>query len=76
MSVERSTLKGMTAGVEGSPEAGCDADAVLDHLTEVLTAMSGLVHGGGSVDDAVRIDRITILEQIKGAVGAVRPRRR
>ena len=44
---------------------------MLGYLAEVLGSLGGLVPGGGTVTDAVRIDRIAMLEQIKGAVAAV-----
>ena len=44
---------------------------MLGYLAEVLASLGGLVPGGGTVTDAVRIDRIAMLEQIKGAVAAV-----
>ena len=61
----------MTATIANAPELGSDGDAVLGYLAEVLGSLGGLVPGGGTVTDAVRIDRIAMLEQIKGAVAAV-----
>ena len=61
----------MTATIANAPDLGSEGDAVLGYLAEVLGSLGGLVPGGGTVTDAIRIDRIAMLEQIKGAVAAV-----
>ena len=55
---------------------------MLGYLSEVLTAFGGVASGTGGVEDAARVDRISMLEKIKAAaaaaqaaeVVAVRPR--
>jgi hypothetical protein len=61
----------MTTAVANTLEVGSDGDAVFGILAEFLTSLGGLVQGGGAVADAVRIDRIAMLEKIKSALGAV-----
>lgn len=61
----------MTATVDVEPETGStDGDAVLGYQSQVLATLGGLAHGTGGVDDATRIDRITLLEKIKSAAAA------
>ena len=62
----------MTTTVGAASELGFAAgcDAVAGYLSEVLTALGGLAAGTGRVDDATRVDRISLLEKIKGAVAA------
>ena len=45
---------------------------MLGYLSELLAAVGGLASPGvgGAIDDAVRVERIAVLEQIKGAVAA------
>ena len=60
------------AALPSTDDPCCDeaGDAVGDWLQETLTGLGGLVGGGGSVSDAARIDRISLLEQLKSAVAA------
>jgi Domain of unknown function (DUF222) len=61
----------MTTTIDGEPDVGlASGDAVLGYLSEVLTAIGGLSDGTIRVDDAVRIDRIAVLEKIKAAAAA------
>ena len=43
---------------------------MLGYLSEVLAALGGFAAGTGAVDDAARVDRIAVLEQIKAAAAA------
>lgn len=61
----------MTAIVDAPAELDTDGDAVLEWLSEMLSTTSGLASHDGSVSDAVRIDRISMLERIKGSIAAV-----
>jgi hypothetical protein len=45
-------------------------DPVLGYLSEVLTALGGVASGTGRIDDAARVDRISMLERIKAEVAA------
>ena len=62
----------MTATVDTEPLQGAgDGDAVVGYLQQMLAAVGGLaLDGTGPVDDAVRVDRIALLEQIKAAAAA------
>ncbi len=42
----------------------------LGYLSEVLTALGGVSAGTGRIDDAARVDRISMLEKIKAAAAA------
>ena len=61
----------MAATVDTEPVLGFGEDAVQAYLSQVLTSLGGLISGGGPVDAGVRIDRISLLEKIKAAAGAV-----
>ena len=43
---------------------------MLGYLSEVLTAFGGVASGTGGVEDAARVDRISMLEKIKAAAAA------
>ena len=58
----------MDAGQE--PWLADGEDPVLGYLSEVLTALGGVSAGMGRIDDAARVDRISMLEKIKAAAAA------
>jgi hypothetical protein len=63
----------VTTTVEPAPDVGFveGGDPVLGYLSEVLAAVGGLASPrGGAIDDAVRVDRISLLERVKAAVAA------
>ena len=60
----------MTATVQPEAQAPADGDAVAGYLAEVLIALGGIAAGSGSADDAVRVDRIALLERVKAAAVA------
>ena len=61
----------MTSTVEVEPGSGSfGGDAVTGWLSEVLAALGGLAAGTVGVPDAVRIDRISVLERVKAAAAA------
>ena len=60
----------MTALVDDTPALGFGDDAVLGWLSGVLAGVGGIVDATGAVDDGTRIDRISLLEKIKGAAAA------
>ena len=52
------------------PDEPVGGDGVTGWLAEVLAKVGGLAAGGDSVGDAVRIDRIAVLERIKASAAA------
>ena len=64
----------MTTTVDAAPELAFaeGGDPMLGYLWEVLAAVGGLASPGvgGAVDDAARVDRISVLEKVKAAVAA------
>ena len=58
--------------VEAGPEPwlGDGGDPVVGYLSEVVTALGGVASGTGGVEDAVRVDRISMLEKVKAAAAA------
>ena len=65
----------MTTTPQPGPDLGHadgGGDAVLGYLCETLTALAGLAAGTKPADDAVRVDRISVLEKIKAAAAVRR----
>jgi hypothetical protein len=61
----------MTTTTGAAPELGfAEGDAVAGYRSEVLTALGGLAAARCRVDDAARVDRISMLEKIKAAAAA------
>ena len=65
------SVSGMTATVEVEPGQGSfGGDAVTGWLAEVLAGLGGLAAGTVGVPEAVRVDRIAVLERVKAAAAA------
>jgi hypothetical protein len=60
----------MTATVGAAADLAVPGDAVLAWLSGVLAGVGGVVDATGPVEDGIRVDRISLLERIKGAVAA------
>ncbi len=60
----------MAITIDRAPDGSSVGDPIAAHLAEMLVALGQMAVGAGRVDDAVRIDRIALLEQIKGAASA------
>ena len=55
---------------EAASELAEEPDPTLQALGRMLAELGGLTYAGGSAEDAARVDRIAILEQIKHAAAA------
>jgi hypothetical protein len=66
------SVRVVTTTVDAGPEPWLaeGGDPVVGYLSEVLTALGGLAAGTGRMDDAARVDRISVLEKVKAAVAA------
>jgi hypothetical protein len=70
LSVGCRSVPGVTVDAGPEPWLADGGDPVVGYLSEVLSAVGGLAAGTGPVGDAVRVDRIHVLEKVKASVAA------
>ena len=70
LSVGSSSVVFVTLTAEPTADLAVEPDPMLGCLAQMLAELGGLTYAGGSAEDAARVDRIAILEQIKHAAAA------